>query len=154
MIAMIAAVAKNHVIGKNGKIPWHIPEDMEHFRKLTMGHVIVMGRRTYEEIGHPLPGRMTYLVSSQLRVEAENCHTVSSLKEALREAGSRDVYICGGALLYEEALPLTDRLYLTELEAEPEGDVYFPIVDKKRFLCVRREAIADGICFCVYERTC
>ena len=86
MIAMIAAMAANRVIGRDGKIPWHLPEDMERFRRRTMGHVVVMGRRTWEEIGHPLPGRMTYLVSSRLHIKEENVVTVPSLTEAIREA--------------------------------------------------------------------
>lgn len=153
MIAIIAAVAKNRVIGKDGRIPWHIPADMEHFKKLTLGNVVIMGRRTYEEIGRPLSGRMTYLVSQTLRVEAENCHTAASLSEALQAAGERDVFICGGAMLYEEALPIADCLYLTELEREVDGDTFFPAIDKDLFECVGREEVEKGIYFCLYKRT-
>lgn len=152
MIAIIAAVAKNRVIGKHGRIPWRIPEDMKHFKKLTAGNVIVMGRRTYEEIGHPLPDRMTYLVSRTLQVREENCRTVASLEEALSAADGRDVYICGGAGLYEEALPLADCLYLTELEDEVEGDTFFPPIDKNLFSCVRKEKVKKGIYFSLYKR--
>lgn len=152
MIAIIAAVAKNRVIGKDGRIPWHIPADMEHFKKLTLGNVVIMGRRTYEEIGRPLSGRMTYLVSRTLRVEAENCHTVASLPEALQAAGERDVFICGGAMLYEEALPIADCLYLTELEGEVDGDTFFPAIDKDLFECIDREEAEKGVYFCLYKR--
>ena len=121
-IAIIAAMAKNRVIGRAGRIPWDLPEDRAHFRELTMGNVIVMGRRTYEEIGHPLPGRITYILSSTRWFEEENCHTVSSLSEVLGREPDRDIFICGGASLYQEALPLADRIYLTELFWEMAGD--------------------------------
>lgn len=139
MIAMIAAVSQNGVIGREGKIPWDIPEDRKHFRELTMGNVIIMGRHTYEEIGYPLPGRFTYLVSSTLQVETENCCTVSSLEEALEQAEGRDVFICGGASLYEEGMFLADTLYITEVPCEVEGDVYFPKIDTMVFEEVERE---------------
>ena len=84
MIAMIAAMAANRVIGRDGKIPWHLPEDMERFRRRTMGHVVVMGRRTWEEIGHPLPGRMTYLVSSRLHIKEENQIKIDRLVKIFR----------------------------------------------------------------------
>lgn len=126
MLTLIAAVAKNRVIGRAGKIPWNIPEDMKHFREMTTGNVIVMGRHTYEEIGHPLPGRMNYLISTKLQIEEENCHTVTDLREVLEREPDREVFICGGQSLYEEALPLADRLCLTELDYEVEGDTWFP----------------------------
>lgn len=138
-IAIIAAVAKNRVIGRDGHIPWDLPEDRRHFRELTEGHMIVMGRRTYEEIGHPLPGRITYLVSSTSRVEEENCHTVTSLEEVLRREPDRKIFVCGGAMLYQEALPLADRLYLTELSWEEEGDTCFPPIDESIFYETGRE---------------
>lgn len=152
MVAIIAALAKNRVIGKDGKIPWDLPEDREHFRKLTMGHIIVMGRRTYEEIGHPLPGRKTYLVSSTLRVEKQNCHTVKSLSQVLEKEKGEHIFICGGAMLYEEALPLADRLYLTELDWEEEGDTFFPNVESASFREMKREEREDGYAFIRYDR--
>ena len=155
-IAIIAAMAKNRIIGRNGQIPWDLPEDRAHFRNLTMGHVIVMGRRTYEEIGHPLSGRITYILSSTRKFEEENCHTVSSLEEVLRKEPDRDIFICGGASLYQEALPVSDRLYLTELSWEVEGDTYFPEIDKKSFCVTERtvkENISKGrIFFITYEK--
>lgn len=150
MIAIIAAVAKNGVIGKDGKIPWNIPEDMEHFKELTMGKNIVMGRITYEEIGHPLPGRMTYLVSSHLKVEEENCHTVSSLTEALECAGMEDVFICGGASLYREGMDFADTLFLTEIQKEVAGDTFFPEIPNM-FTEAKREK-RDGYDFVMYQR--
>lgn len=129
MIALIAAYAKNRVIGRDGQIPWQLPGEQGRFRELTTGKIVVMGRRTYEEIGRPLPDRQTILISKTLRVETENCTTVDSLAEALALAGDRDVFIAGGEQLYREALPLADVLYLTTVEAEIQGDRYFPAFD-------------------------
>lgn len=156
-IAIIAAMAKNRVIGRAGRIPWDLPEDRAHFRELTMGNVIVMGRRTYEEIGHPLPGRITYILSSTRWFEEENCHTVSSLSEVLGREPDRDIFICGGASLYQEALPLADRIYLTELLWEVAGDTYFPQIDERIFCETDRTAIKDRcskgtISFITYEK--
>ncbi len=159
-IAVIAALAKNRVIGRDGRIPWDLPEDRAHFREITMGHVIV----TFEEIGQPLPGRITYLLSSTKQVEEENCHTVVSLAEVLRREPDRDIFICGGASLYREALLLADRLYLTELSWEVEGDTFFPELDRETFrLTARQEAgvycdeingnrIVGEFSFAIYER--
>ena len=123
---MIAAYAKNRVIGIKGRIPWDIPGEQSRFRELTLGNVVIMGRRTYEEIGHPLPGRYTIVISRTKRFEAENCTTMRSLKEALEAAGERDIFISGGERLYREAVETADVLYITEVNAEPEGDTYFP----------------------------
>ena len=152
MIALIAAMAKNRVIGKDGKIPWNLPEDMAHFKELTMGHVIVMGRRTYEEIGRPLPGRRTYLISSTIQVEEENCHTVLSLQEVLKREKDEDIFICGGATLYEEAMELAERLYMTEIDTEVEGDTYFPEIDREQFEVVDRQEKQGGFTFVEYRR--
>lgn len=151
MIYLVAAVAKNGVIGNQGKIPWNLPEDREHFKELTMGHIIVMGRRTYEEIGFPLPGRTTYLVSSVRREEGEHITTIQSLREGIEKAGEEDVFICGGACLYREALPLAQGLYLTELDTEVEGDTFFPEFDKNIFQEISREKRA-GYDFVEYRR--
>lgn len=152
MIAVIAALAKNRVIGRGGQIPWDLPEDREHFRRLTWGHIIVMGRRTFEEIGQPLPGRMTYLISSTLRVEQENCHTVTSLSEVLDRERGKDIFVCGGAMLYEEALTVAERLYLTELDWAERGDTFFPAVDPDVFRETERFPGECGYAFVTYER--
>lgn len=133
MLAIIAAYAKNRVIGKEGRIPWNIKGEQSRFRELTTGNVVIMGRRTYEEIGHPLPNRDTIVVSTTKRFEAEHCRTAASLQEAIRMAGNRDIFVSGGAALYREALPYADRLYLTEIEAEVEGDTYFPEFEESRY---------------------
>lgn len=133
MIALIVAFAKNQVIGNKGCIPWKIKGEQKRFKELTTGNVVVMGRRSYEEIGKPLPNRTTIVVSRTKKFEGENCYTVSSLREALELAGDRDVYISGGARLYEEALPIVEKMYITEIDCEIDGDTYFPTFDKEQF---------------------
>ncbi len=129
-IAMIAAMAKNRVIGREGKIPWDLPEDREHFKKLTMGHVIIMGRRTYEEIGRPLPGRITCVISSRWKGEEKNCRTAKSLTDAIAQAREtypqKKIFLCGGERIYNEGMTLAGEIYLTVLKEEVEGDTYFP----------------------------
>lgn len=134
MIALIVAFAKNQVIGNKGCIPWRINGEQKRFKELTTGNVVVMGRRSYEEIGKPLPNRTTIVVSRSKYFEGENCFTVGSLREALELAGDRDVYISGGARLYEEALPMVEKMYITEIDCEIEGDTYFPTFDKEQFV--------------------
>ena len=136
MLAVIAAMTMNGVIGKNGKIPWDFPEDRKHFRRLTMGQAVVMGRRTYEEIGRALPGRMNYIISSKLHMVAPCCITKQSLSDVLKQEQTWDIYICGGHMLYQEALPLADKLYLTELPFSTDGDTFFPVWDKTKFRLV------------------
>lgn len=133
MIALIVAFAKNQVIGNKGCIPWKIKGEQKRFKELTTGNVVVMGRRSYEEIGKPLPNRTTIVVSRTKKFEGENCYTVSSLREALELAGDRDVYISGGARLYEEALPIVEKMYITEIDCEIDGDTYFPTFNKEEF---------------------
>ncbi|MBQ8603272.1 MAG: dihydrofolate reductase [Oscillospiraceae bacterium] len=133
MIYIIAAVAKNNVIGKNGGMPWHIPEELKHFRELTMGSAVVMGRRTYESIGQPLPGRVNIVVSNSQEFQGENLTTANSLSHAIQLAGDRDVFVSGGRQLYKEAIEIADVLYITEIEMETEGDTFFPPFDHSLF---------------------
>lgn len=133
MIGLIVAYTNNRVIGNQGCIPWRIKGEQRRFRELTTGNVVIMGRRSYEEIGRPLPNRTTIVVSNTKSFDAENCMTAKSLQEAIELAGDRDMYISGGARLYEEALPLVEKMYITEIDAEIEGDTYFPEFDKSLF---------------------
>lgn len=133
MVALIVAYAKNRVIGRDGQIPWKIKGEQKRFKEFTTGNVVIMGRCSYEEIGRPLPNRYTIVVSNTQKFEAENCTTAGSLKEALAIAGDRDVYISGGARLYEEAIDLVDVMYNTEIDAEIEGDTFFPEFDWSLF---------------------
>lgn len=145
MLALIAAFAQNRIIGRDGRIPWDLPEEKHRFRDLTMGHVLVMGRRTYEEIGFPLPGRETIVVSRTKNFDAPHCVTVPSLGAALEQAAGRNVFICGGAQLYQEALPLADVLYLTEIHREYAGDTQFPKWEKEAFVCTEAQDVAGEI---------
>lgn len=135
MIALIVAYAKNRVIGNKGCIPWKIKGEQKRFKELTTGNVVIMGRKSYEEIGHPLPHRTTIIVSTTKKFDSENCVTVSSLHEAITVAMTygKDIYISGGARLYEEALQLVDVMYITEIDFEIDGDTYFPNFDKTQF---------------------
>lgn len=134
MIALIVAFAKNQVIGNKGCIPWKIKGEQRRFKELTTGNVVIMGRRSYEEIGKPLPNRTTIVVSGTKNFDSENCMTAKSLAEAILLAGDRDIFISGGARIYEEALPLVEKMYITEIDCEIEGDTYFPVFDKEQFV--------------------
>lgn len=155
MLAIIAAITQNGVIGKNGKIPWDFPKDRKHFQELTMGQAVVMGRRTYEEIGRALPGRMNYIISSTLHIDEPYCVTRSFLADVLKQEKTRDIYICGGQTLYEEALPSADKLYLTEIPFSTDGDTFFPAWDKTKFRLISKESCLDKnteLCFMEYAR--
>lgn len=133
MIALIVAYTKNRVIGNNGCIPWKIKGEQQRFKELTTGNVVIMGRRSFEEIGRPLPNRDTIVVSNTKKFETENCTTAGSLTEALEIAGDKDVYISGGAGLYAEAISIVDKMYITEIETSIEGDTYFPEFNENEF---------------------
>lgn len=153
MIAMIAAMAANRVIGRDGKIPWDLPEDRKYFRELTMGHVLVMGRRTWEEIGGSLPGRTTCLVSAAKKEQKDGILTARSVKEAVNLAQKtcpqKNIFLCGGTGIYREGMGLAERIYLTVLDCEIEGDTYFPEIGKEYRLLEERRG--DGYSFTVYE---
>lgn len=133
MIGLIVAYTKNHVIGNNGCIPWKIKGEQLRFKELTTGNVVVMGRRSYEEIGHPLPNRTTIVISRTKNFDEDNCFTVKSLDEAIK-LGDKNIYISGGSSLYKEALPLVEKMYITEIDYEIEGDTYFPDFDETLFV--------------------
>ena len=127
MISIIVAVAKGGAIGKEGKIPWKIPGEQRQFKELTTGHVVIMGRKSYEEIGHPLPNRTNIVVSKTKVFSGENLYTVKSLQEAIERAGQEEIFIAGGAEIFQEALPLADKIYMTYVDMEvPDADRFFP----------------------------
>ena len=133
-LALIAAVARNGVVGRNNQLPWHIPADLQYFKKITMGKPIVMGRLTYESIGRPLPERTNIVVTRDHSYQPKGVEVVHSLEDALALGGSLlfeggELMVIGGAQIYTEVLPLADVLYLTEVDAEVEGDAFFPEVD-------------------------
>jgi dihydrofolate reductase len=137
MIALIAAVAFNGVIGNRGHIPWKIEGEQERFRMLTTGRVVIMGRRTFEEIGKRLPNRMTLVLSRTKEFKDNNLRTFPSLRNALdyayHNANLSDIFIAGGARVYEEALPLCKKLYITEISRTFDGDTYFPDFNKQKY---------------------
>jgi dihydrofolate reductase len=132
--SLVVAVARNGVIGRNNALPWRLPADLAHFKKVTMGHPIVMGRRTYESIGKPLPGRKNIVVTHNPGYEAPGCVVVTSLADAWKAAaGAEEVCVIGGTTLFEETLPVADVIHLTEVEADVEGDTWFPPFDRGRW---------------------
>ncbi len=154
MINIISAVARNGVIGNKGKIPWQIQADMEYFRKTTMGSVVIMGRKTFESISNPLPHRINIIVSRNLD-SINDCICAKSLADAIKYAQNtgKEIFICGGAGIYREALNYTHRIYLTEIEKEFQGDTFFPDFDKNIFRLIKTEPYPQyGISFNIYEK--
>jgi dihydrofolate reductase len=129
--SLVVAMARNRVIGRDNALPWRLPAELAHFKRVTMGHPIIMGRRTYESIGKPLPGRMNIVVSRNRGVAAPGCVVVASLEDAYAAAGdAEEVSIIGGTSLFEAALPTADCIHLTEVEADVAGDTWFPEFDR------------------------
>ena len=157
-ISLIAAMAKNRVIGDKGGIPWEIPGEQKLFKKFTMGHAVIMGRKTYESIGQPLPGRTNIVVTRQKSYRAEGCHVVHDLAGALKccPEDEGEAFICGGGQLYHEAIPIADRIYLTVIPRDIPGDTYFPNILAAEFRVRQSESIkAEGVepyNFFIYER--
>jgi dihydrofolate reductase len=160
-ISLIAAASENNVIGNRGRIPWTLPDDLRHFRKVTEGHPVIMGRKTYESIGHPLPNRRNIVITRQKGFAAGACDVVSSLDEALLVAdkdGEDDIFVIGGGEIYREALPRAERIYLTRVHAEVPGDAHFPEFHPDHWMEVsaqRHEADTEHAypyTFLVYER--
>lgn len=136
-LAMIAALAENRVIGLDNKMPWHLPADLKHFKAMTLGKPIIMGRKTWDSLGRPLPGRLNLVVSHQPDLRLDGAEAFTSLDAALvraeqwaREQGVDELMLIGGAQLYGQALSQAQRLYLTRIEADPEGDAFFPAFDE------------------------
>lgn len=142
-LALIAARARNGVIGLDNRMPWHLPEDLAYFKRVTLGKPVVMGRKTFESIGRPLPGRLNIVVTRNPDWQAAGVQVAHSLDAALAlaaEAVPEEIMLIGGAELYRQALPQADVLYLTEIDAEFAGDAFFPEVDLARWRIDREEA--------------
>jgi len=146
-LIVIAAMATNRVIGRHNTIPWHIPEEMAHFKATTMGYPVIMGRRTYQSIGGPLSGRRTVVVSRDQRFQAHpDCTVVSSLTDAIAACvGAARVFVIGGAQLYRAALPLADTLILTVIGRDYAGDVFFPDFSGLPLECVDRRVLPAAV---------
>lgn len=155
---LIAALARNGVIGAQGKLPWHLPEDLQHFKKLTLGCPVIMGRRTWESLGRPLPGRENIVVTRRADFQAAGASIAASLPAAVALcAGEAVAFVIGGAEIYAAALPLADGLVLTEIDRDYPGDTCFPAWDRSSWKATRREAhtSSDGVrfAFALYERS-
>jgi dihydrofolate reductase len=164
-LAVIVAAAENGVIGRNNKLPWHLPEDLRYFRQVTMGKPIVMGRKTFESIGRPLPGRTNIVITRNPDFRVEGVEVVRSLDEALSLAGdiavvdgAEELVVIGGSEVYGLAIPRADRLYLTRVHASVEGDAWLPEIDWRAWRETARERHAAATpdsydySFIVYER--
>lgn len=141
MLAFVVATAENGVIGRDNKLIWHLPADLKHFKQLTQGHPVVMGRRTYESIGRPLPNRTNIVVTRQADWQAAGCEVAHSVPEALERARQldEDIFVIGGAEIYRQALPAADVVYLTEVHHTFEGDVTFPELSRTEWREESRE---------------
>lgn len=164
-LALIAAYAQNRVVGIDNKLPWHLPEDLKYFKRCTSGKAIIMGRKTFDSIGRPLPNRTNIVISRNPEFEVEGVKVVNTLDEAIELAkavnevnGIDEIMVIGGAAIYELTLPIADRLYLTHVHAKVEGDAYFPEVDFSNWHEVERadysasETNPYDYSFVVYEK--
>lgn len=136
-ISIIVAMTPENVIGKNNALLWHLPADMKHFRQLTTGHCIVMGRKTFDSIGRPLPNRTNIVITRNQTWQYEGCIIANSLEDALiiakKEEQNQEIFIIGGGNIYKQALPLADKIYLTIVETEIQGDTFFPEIDLEQW---------------------
>ncbi len=136
MLSILVAAASNNSIGKNNQLLWHLPNDLKFFKNTTWGGVVIMGRKTFESVNKPLPGRLNIVITRQKNWQAENVTTAGSLDEAVEKAKKlhyKEIFIIGGGEIYKEALPKTDKIYLTRVNAEIEGDTFFPAINNKEW---------------------
>jgi len=141
IVSLLVAMDLKRGIGKDNRLPWHLSDDLKQFKRLTMGHHMILGRKTYESIGKPLPGRTTILLTHRPDFQPDGCLVAHSLEEALsiaRERGESEVFIIGGGQVFAQALPLADRIYLTRVHARVEADVYFPSFDETQWIEIER----------------
>jgi dihydrofolate reductase len=158
-VSVIAALAKNRVIGIENRLPWRLPEDLAHFKALTLSHPILMGRKTFESLGRPLPGRTNIVITRTSDYRPEGCLVADSIPAAIALCKDADeIFFIGGAELYAQVIPLADRLYLTEVDIDAQGDAWFPGYEHSAFREVSRESHtgekgdALGFDFVVYDR--
>jgi dihydrofolate reductase len=154
-LAMVVAIGDNGAIGKNGQVPWKIPEDLKHFKTVTMGHAIIMGRKTWDEVGRPLPGRRNLVVTRQADLKLEGAEVFATLEDAITAARATDAepHVIGGSTIYAAAMPFATRIYLTEVHREVDADTFFPAFDRSVWREVeRRPAETEGVEFVTLER--
>lgn len=163
-LCLIAAFAENRVIGRDNQMPWHLPADLKHFKAKTLGKPIIMGRKTWDSLGRPLPGRLNLVVSRQADLQLQGAEVFASLDAALvraeqwaREQGANELMLIGGGQLYEQGLSRAERLYLTRVALAPEGDAWFPAFDEsqwQRSECEEHAAVdaVPGYCFETWQR--
>ncbi len=161
VISQIVAASENNVIGKNNSLPWHMPNDMEYFKRVTMGHYVITGRKNYESEGNALPGRTNIVITREKNYSLDDAIVAHSLDEALsipEKSNEDEVFIIGGGKIYEISLSLTDRIYLTRIHAVIKGDVYFPKIDPDKWEVISEKRYsgdanhAYDYTFYVYER--
>jgi len=139
-LSIIVAMSSNRVIGVNNTLPWHLSEDLKHFKSLTTGHTIIMGRKTYESIGRPLPNRRNIVISRNMEASYEDVEVVHSIEDAFSiSRNDNEVFVIGGSNIYEQALSLVDQLYITEIKKSFSGDAYFPEINKQIWVESSRE---------------
>ncbi|MDP7009710.1 MAG: dihydrofolate reductase [Phycisphaerales bacterium] len=155
---LVVAMTTNNVIGKNGSMPWHLPADLAHFKQLTSGHAVIMGRRTWESIGKPLPNRCNIVVTRQPDYVANGATVVHGLQNAIIAAGNKRVFSIGGGEIYAASMEQATRLHVTRIDASVEGDTVFPPIDATLWKCTeRKNRPADdknqyALCFETWER--
>ena len=156
LISLIVAMAKNRVIGDKGEIPWKIPGEQKMFKEITMGHTMIMGRKTYEAIGRALPGRTNIVVTRQSDYQAPGCMVFNDLNSAIEScpSGESEVFIIGGGQIYEDTIAMADRIYLTLIPKEIPGDTFFPEFSESEFKIIKSDFIeaAEPYHFYIYER--
>lgn len=146
-LSMVAAIGKNRELGKNNKLLWHIAEDLKRFKKITFGHTVIMGRKTFESIGYPLPNRINIVITSNPDYQVQNCLIVNSLEEAIKLAKKHDneeIFIIGGGQIYQQSIKFADKLYLTIVEGNYDADTFFPDYSKFTKKVFEEEKESDG----------
>lgn len=158
MLSILVAMDSQHLIGKDNKLPWHLPNDLKYFKQVTMGHTIVMGRKTFESIGKPLPGRKNIVITRNKNYHPDGCRVIHSITKIKEMNDKEEIFIIGGAEIFKETLPIADRLYITEIHETFEGDTFFPEFNLSDWKLISKEkGIKDeknryDYDFCIYER--
>ncbi len=136
MISLIVATSTNNAIGKNNQLLWHLPNDLKYFKNITWGMVVIMGRKTFEAVNRPLPGRVNIVITNQENWHTENVWKASSLEDALKQAENtncKEIFIIGGGEIYNQGLPLAEKIYMTRVHTEIEGDTFFPVIEESKW---------------------